>query len=121
MLHILAKTKAKAHKSLPSPSTPTLTTKSIDSGPRVKHVSRSAKMAQGEPALLQTANFRLSALPPDEKCKIWNEEQSMLREFSDDEDIEESKVAKTTYNWLVTETDPKYVYFGRCGYAEVQN
>ena len=74
-------------------------TETVNSGPRVKHVSRSAYKAQGEPACLQPTDFRLSALPPDEKCKIWNE-KSLLEDFSDDE-IEQSKTARLEYNWWV--------------------
>lgn len=66
------------------------------SGPRVKHVSRSVSKLQGEPAVLQPAGCRLSALPPDEKCKIWND--SMLGDSSDEE-IEQSKSAKLEYDW----------------------
>lgn len=68
-----------------------------NSGPRVKHVSRSAHMAQGEPAVVQPTDIRLSALPPGEKCKIWNE-KSLLTDYSDDE-IEESKARKLDYDW----------------------
>jgi len=57
-------------------------------------------MAQGELAVVQPADLRLSALPPDEKCKIWNEEQSLLAGYSDEE-IEWSKSAKQAFNWLV--------------------
>jgi len=55
-------------------------------GPRIKHVSRSATIVQGqgEAAVVGPASptMRLSALPPEEKCKIWNEGS----EFLDDEE-----------------------------------
>ena len=68
-------------------------------GPRVKHVSRSANMAQGDPAIKHpVATFRLSALPAEEKCKIWSEEQTLSKSYSDEE-IEKSKSAKLDYDW----------------------
>ena len=75
-------------------------TETVNSGPRVKHVSRSANKAQGEPAIVQPTDLRLSALPPDEKCKIWND-KSLQEDFSDEE-IEQSKSARVQYNWLVS-------------------
>lgn len=69
-----------------------------NSGPRVKHVSRSAVMAHAPPSIKPPAtNLRLSALPANEKCKIWNEEKT-IRDYSDDE-IERSKAAKVDYDW----------------------
>lgn len=71
------------------------------SGPRVKHVSRSVNMAQGAPAVKHpAAAVRLSALPAEEKCKIWNEELSLSKSYSD-EDIEKSKTTKHDYDWFV--------------------
>lgn len=65
----------------------------------MKHVSRSAYVAQGELAVIQPpANLRLSALPPEEKTRIWNERQLLDEEFSDDDDvIERSKYGKVKY------------------------
>lgn len=73
----------------------------VASGPRVKHVSRSACVAQGEPAIIYpSSNLRLSALPPDEKNRIWSEKQLSDEEYSDDDKaIERSKSAKVKYRW----------------------
>lgn len=58
-------------------------------GPRIKHVSRSAQIAQGEPAMIGgNADLRLSALPVEEKSKIWTQ----LPESSEDEDDERNEV-----------------------------
>lgn len=84
---------------LPSPS-------SGSTGPRVKHVSRSATVVQGERAIIspeQPEPLRLSALPAEEKTKIW--QATTKQALSDDEEMTARTGGKTGYR---REESPKY-------------